>query len=131
MDKTQIIKKMWEAVYDPEQDTRAVIEAYFHPDYTQCINGVTLTRAKYIDHVIAQKENMSLTHMAYVHIMEKGDEVFALYRPFALAHDGSQIEAEVISHFLFKDNQILNIHGQVRLITGDYAHVDMENETQA
>ena len=128
MDKTQMIKKMWEAVYDPKQDVKTVIEAYFHPDYVQCINGVILTRPQYIDHVIAQKENMSVTHMTYVHIMEKGDEVFALYQPFALAHDGSQIEAEVISHFLFKDHQIFKIHGQVRLITGDYAHVDMAHE---
>ena len=131
MEKTQIIKKMWEAVYDPNQDTKAVIEAYFHPDYTQCINGLTLTRPDYIDHVIAQKENMSVTHIAYLHALEKDDELFALYKPFALAHDGSHIEAEVISHFLFKGDQVFRIHGQVRLITGDYAHVDMEGEKQS
>ena len=34
-------------------------------------------------------------------------------------------EAEVIAYFCFSKHQILRTHGQVRLITGDYADVDM------
>ena len=32
---------------------------------------------------------------------------------------------EVIAYFQFKDNQIINIHGQVRMIEGKPSDVDM------
>jgi len=33
--------------------------------------------------------------------------------------EGESVEAEVIAYFKFEGDQILNIHGQVRLISGD------------
>ena len=48
------LKRVWDAVYDPNRDVVEVIETYFHPDYKQCINGVVMHRDEYIDHVIAQ-----------------------------------------------------------------------------
>ena len=52
MKKIDIIQNMWIAIYDPNQNVLPVIETYFHPEYKQCINGVTLSRTAYIDHVI-------------------------------------------------------------------------------
>lgn len=120
------LKNIWAVVYDPKKDVTAVIEEFFHPDYEQCINGVIMSRREYIDHVMAQKKNMVIEHIEYVHYLEKGEELFALYYVKAKNSEGSDIEAEVISYFQFQDKQILKIHGQVRLTKGDYSDVDMQ-----
>ena len=33
------VKATWEAVYFSQKEVSSVIEAFFHEDYTQCING--------------------------------------------------------------------------------------------
>jgi NhaP-type Na+/H+ and K+/H+ antiporter len=119
---------MWTAIYDPNQNVLPVIETYFHPEYKQCINGVTLSRTAYIDHVIAQKNHMTITHIHYMHHLENETELFAIYQPKGKNIAGSDIETEVISYFLFQDEQIIEIKGQVRLIKGSYADVDMQAE---
>jgi hypothetical protein len=125
MDK---IKSMWSAVYDPNADVASVIEKYFHPEYEQCINGVMMSRPEYIDHVMAQKQNMVVSHIDYLCHLENGDELFAIYRPKGKSIEGSDIEAEVISYFQFREGQVIKIHGQVRLIKGSYSDVDMQTE---
>jgi hypothetical protein len=91
----------------------------------QCINGANLDRAGYIQHVIAQKQNMTIEAFEYRHSLEHYEELFTLYYPKGRNKQGNIIEAEVVAYFQFKDQQILKIHGQVRLLSGDYAEVDM------
>jgi hypothetical protein len=125
MKKIERLKKIWAEVYDPKNDAAAVINEFFHKDYKQCINGVILTRPEYVNHVIAQKQNVVINHIEYVHHLEKDDELFAIYCPCGKSQDGTNIEAEVVCYFQFHNNQILNIHGQVRLLKGEFANVDM------
>lgn len=54
------MKQAWNDVYNPELDVATVIEQYFHPEYTQCINGVSMDRANYTQHVIEQRKNMTI-----------------------------------------------------------------------
>ena len=42
--------------------------------------------------------------------------------------EGSDIEAEVICYFLFQHEQIIKIHGQVRLVKGEFSDIDMQDE---
>ena len=58
-------------------------------------------------------------------MMEKGEELFAIYYPIATSLEKQPIKAEVIAYFRFKDNQLLNIHGQVKMLTGAPSSVDM------
>jgi len=119
------LKRVWDAVYDPNRDVIEVIEIYFHPDYKQCINGVVMHRDEYIDHVIAQKENMTVEKIDYLQAIEHGDRLFALYMPKGKKRDGTPIEAEVVSYFRFLNDKIVEVHGQVRLLTGNPVDVDM------
>ena len=121
------LKNIWGNVYDPTQDTKSVIEVFFHPDFEQCINGVVMKRTEYVEHVIAQKKNMTIESIEYKNFLEEGEELFIVYYPKAKDLEGADIEAEVIGHFHFKSNQIFKVHGQVRLIKGNPADVDMEN----
>ena len=119
------LKNIWAEVYRSERDTAEVIEEFFHPDCKQCINGAIAYRPEYVNHVMAQKQNMVVEHIEYTHYIEKGDELFAIYYPKGKNTKGLDIEAEVIGYFKFQGKQILNIQGQVRLIKGEYTDVDM------
>lgn len=70
---------------------------------------------------------MTVTSVDYRHNLEKENELFTLYYAYGKNTNNQPIEAEVIGYFLFENEQILRIHGQVRLIKGDAADVDMHN----
>jgi hypothetical protein len=107
--------------------TPKTVERFFHQDYEQCINGVRLNRTEYIQHVLEQKNNMTVSSIDYKHILEKGHELFAHYYPKGKNKDNLLIEAEVIVYVSFENQQIFRINGMVRLIKGDLADVDMQN----
>ena len=119
------LKIICAALYDPQKNVEAVVKTFFHPEYVQCINGVTMSRSEYIDHGVAQRKNIIIEHIEYMHHVEKGEELFALYCPKGQTHEGLDIKAEVISYFQFQDNLVLKVHGQVRLIKGEFLDVDM------
>ncbi len=123
---TELLKTVWHSLYDPQKDTVKTIEKYFHPDYQQSINGVVLNRKEYIDHVLEQKNSMTIDVIDYQQILEKGNELFALYYPNGKNSNHLPIKAEVIDYFQFEQQQILKIHGLVRLLEGDPADVDMK-----
>ena len=125
MDYKEHLKKIWSVLYEPNADVPAVIERFFHPDYEQSINGVILRRGEYTEHVIAQKNNIVLESIDYKHMLESGDELFALYFPKGKDAAGKLVVVEVIAYFKFKGDQIINIHGQVRMIEGKPSDVDM------
>jgi hypothetical protein len=126
MTYTDLLKNIWQSVYDPQADTAEIIKQYFHPEYKQCINGVNLKRDEYIKHVIAQKKNIIITSVDYRHALEKGNELFTLYYAKGQNITNQPIDVEVITYFLFEKQQILKIHGQVRLIQGNIADIDMK-----
>ena len=128
MKYVDLLKHIWEVVYDPKKDTSEMIKQCFHSDYEQCINGVELKRDEYIQHVIKQKQNMTINIVDYRHILEKENELFALYYVFGKSVSNQPIEVEVIAYFLFEKQQILKIHGQVRLIKGNVADIDMNDD---
>lgn len=125
MKYVELIKKTWADIYDPDLDVEAVVRKYFHVDYEQCINGVIMRRAAYIDHVIAQRAGMTIDNISYDHLVESGNEAFGVYYPSGIGVDGSEIKAEVVAYYKFEGSQILHIHGQVRFISGDKKVADM------
>jgi len=127
MHYADLLKNIWHAVYDPNADTEKMIKQHFHPEYKQCINGIILNRNEYIQHVITQKQNMTILSVDYKHALERENELFALYYAYGKNLTNQPIEAEVIGYFLFEKEQIINIHGQVRLIKGNAADVDMDD----
>lgn len=125
MSNIALLKKIWGAVYDPAQEVSTVITHYFHPNYTQCINGVEMNIDEYISHVIEQKQNINITEIDYKEVVESGKDVFALYYPRGTNTEGLSVEAEVIAYFQFEEHKLKRIHGQVRLIEGCLSDVDM------
>ena len=122
---TELLKNIWQSIYDPQLETVKTVEQFFHPDYEQCINGVKMNLNEYIPHVLEQKKNMNIDTIDYKHIIEQGNELFAIYYPKGKNINNLPIEAEVIAYFYFEDKQILKIHGLVRIINGELADVDM------
>jgi hypothetical protein len=68
MNYTELLKNIWDLVYNPEEDTAKVIETYFHKNYKQCINDISMNRTEYIHHVIEQKRNMLIDTIEYQYI---------------------------------------------------------------
>jgi len=124
---TKLLKNVWNSLYDPQIEVIKTIEKFFHQDYEQCINGVSMNRSEYIHHVLEQKQNMVIDTIDYKHILEKGNELFAIYYPRGKNINNFPVEAEVIAYFRFENQQLFRIHGLVRLIKGDLSDVDMKS----
>lgn len=122
-----LLKTIWNTVYGPKNDVVQTIEKFFHPAYEQCINGIFMKRDEYICHVQEQRKSMTINSIEYKYMMENGNELFSLYYPRGVNKDNLPIIAEVIAYFQFEKKQIIKIHGQVRLLAGNYEDVDMKN----
>lgn len=126
MSNTELLKNVWASIYDPHKNVSEIIENFFHVDYEQCINGAVMNRTQYIHHVIEQRKNMTIDSIDYKYIIEKDNALFALYYPKGRGKNNLPLEAEVIAYFCFSKHQIVKIHGQVHIIQGNYADVDMK-----
>jgi hypothetical protein len=125
MNYLELIFHIWNILYDKNKDVKAVIEEFFHEDYNQCINGLILNRAEYIDHVIKQRKNIeSIEFKRKKHLLQS-NELFVIYDAKGKNIEGDDIEAEIISYFELKDKKLFRIHGQVHLSKGDASDVDM------
>lgn len=127
MPPLEYIFHIWDVLYDKKQDTQSTIEKFFHADYTQCINGVVMDRAEYIDHVAAQKKNIESITFKYKNYLSHENALFVIYDAKGKNIEGNPIEAEVIAYFEFKDNMVSRIHGQVHLLKGTPSDVAMND----
>ncbi len=126
MANIDLLKNIANSIYNSQLDVVETIEKSYHSNYEQCINGVHMNRTEYIQHVIAQRQSMTIDRFEYQHFLEKGNELFAIYYIKGKNLKNLPVEAEVIAYFLFESQKILRIHGQVRLIQGDLSDVDMK-----
>jgi len=126
MSPTSLLKKIWVAIYDTELDVDETFEQYFHKNYSQSINGIYMNRIQYRNHALEQRKSMKINSIDYKHIIEKENELFALYYPKGVNSSNKPIKAEVIAYFQFEDQKLIKIHGQVQLIEGELADVDMK-----
>lgn len=117
---------MWDVLYDKNQETKTTIENFFHTDYTQTINGSTMNRRDYIDHVIEQKNNLCSMRFKLKKHLAHLDEFFVIYEAEGKNIQEEPIEAEIIAYVQFKDKKIFRIHGQVHLLKGNPVDVDMD-----
>ncbi len=53
---------------------------------------------------------MSVDSIEYKHVLERGNEVFALYYPKGTNNDNQSIEAEAIAYFSFKKKSIVDVY---------------------
>ncbi len=125
MSNSALLKLIWDSVYDKNLDETLIINKYFHPQYEQCINGVIMKLDDFIAHVKEQKKLMSISSIKYTHLIEKENEVFAIYYPKGKNINNAGFEAEVIAYFRFEEQKLINIHGQVRFIAGNIADAHM------
>lgn len=44
-------------IYATNIEVTAIVMQYFHSDYAQCINGVSMNREEYIQYVLQQKHD--------------------------------------------------------------------------
>lgn len=127
MNHLENIFQIWNRLYDKDQDTKSVIEFFFHDDYMQCINGVSMNRREYIDHVIEQKKNIKSMEFKYKNYLSQANELFIIYNAKGKNILDDDVEAEIIAYFEFKDTKVLKIHGQVHLLKGNPSDVDMNH----
>ncbi len=122
-----LLKNILNLIYDPKINIIEITDQFFHKDYEQCINGVSMNRAEYIQHLLAQRQSMLIDFFNYQHVLEKGNELFAIYNPVGRNMSNFPLESEVIAYFRFESQKIFRIHGQVRLIKGDLSDIDMKS----
>ena len=81
MSKIKLLQHIWDILYDPRVDAEKAINEFFHQDYQQCINGVTMNRTEYIQHVLEQRKTITIDMIDYRYFLEKNNEFFAIYYP--------------------------------------------------
>lgn len=115
-------------LYAKDQDPKSVIDAFFHEDYSQSINGVFLNKDEYIQRVIEQRRHIQTMAFECKIDMSQNNQLFMIYDTKGTNTQGDELIAEVIAYFEFKDQKIFKTHGQVHLRKGNPSDIDMSEE---
>lgn len=116
---------LWNVLYDKHQDATSLVTEFFHKDYMQSINGVTMNRDEYLNHVIEQRKTIASIGFTDKKHMIQEDALFMIYDAKGKNVEGNDIAAEIITYVEFKDEKIFKIHGQVHLSKGNLSDIDM------
>lgn len=123
MDYKDLLTEIWSAVYNSKTDAVEIIDKFFHKDYKQCINGIKMNRSEYLRHILKERENLILDSIEYIHALEQGNELFAIYIFHAKNRNHNPVKGEVVAYFRFEKQQLAKIYGQVRLVQGILADI--------
>lgn len=119
------LKTIFHSVFQSNEFDQAVIERYFHPDYTQDVNGEALNYSQFIDHIRTLKKTLSNIHIDFRHLVEEGDQVTSVHFASGTKSNGKNIKAKVIAYFRFKDNKIIYCNELTQLIEGETSDKDL------
>ncbi|MDA0911127.1 MAG: nuclear transport factor 2 family protein, partial [Proteobacteria bacterium] len=112
-------------IFEKDGFDEADIHKYFHPDYTQYVDGKILKFDNFIAHIKALKSTVSQVKIHFEHLIEEGNKVCSVHYPEAEKINGMIIKAKVIAMFEFKGDQLILCDELTHLIEGDKEDEDL------
>ncbi len=104
----------------------ATVDRYFAPDYRQRVDGETLTRAEFVDHIRHLRQRVAGGRIEVIEALRQGDRIADRHLVFATKPDGSEVRAEVyLFGELAADGRIRRVDEVTRMLAGAEADSDL------
>ncbi|WHN65007.1 nuclear transport factor 2 family protein [Cysteiniphilum sp. QT6929] len=124
-DKKELLVRIFKIIFEKDGFDEADIHKYFHPDYTQYVDGKILKFDNFIAHIKALKSTVSQVKIHFEHLIVEGNKVCSVHYPEAKKINGMIIKAKVIAMFEFKGDQLILCDELTHLIEGDKEDEDL------
>lgn len=122
----EILKSMFENIYDPQIDPKEYIQKVVSKTYIQIVDGHQIGYDCFIDHIIKQREIMKDISFDFIYLIEEGINVASLHRVYATKiNSNEKIVAEVHAFFQFKDGLLESCNERTRIVKGSREDEDL------
>ncbi|WP_440616202.1 nuclear transport factor 2 family protein [Cysteiniphilum sp. 6C5] len=122
--KAQLVK-IFREIFEKDEFDEADIHKYFHPDYTQHVDGKVLKFDDFLAHIKSLKAAVNKVNIHFEHLIEDGNRVCSVHYPEAQKVNGMTIKAKVIAMFEFKEDQLIFCDELTHLIQGEEDDADL------
>lgn len=123
--KKELLVRIFKAIFEKDGFDEAEIHKYFHPDYTQYVDGKVLKFDDFVAHIKSLKSTVNQVKICFEHLIEDGNKVCSVHYPEAKKDNGMIIKAKVIAMFEFKGDQLILCDELTHLIEGDKEDKDL------
>lgn len=124
-DKKALLQEMFKSVFEKDEFDLALVHKYFHSDYEQFVDGKSLNRDDFIEHMKALKSALKDVSITFKHLVAEGNAVYSLHIAEGTKPDGRRIKAQVNAYFQFEGNQLIFCDELTHMIEGEEADRDL------
>jgi len=104
----------------------ATLDRYFSPDFRQCVDGVSLSRAEFAQHIRLLRQRLRSGRIEVIEALRDGRRIADRHTVHAWRHDGGEVRAEVLLFGeLAADGRICRVDEVTRLLAGAPGDADL------
>lgn len=101
------------------------VNAYFHPNYIQHVDGKTLDYTGFVEHLHSLRDKVEKLELEFDTLFEEGDRVCSVHTVSVSKKDGSRAKVKVIATFLLSEGKIILCDELTHLISGSKQDSDL------
>lgn len=124
-DKKALLKEMFTEIFENDAFDLALTHKHFHPDYQQLVDGKSIDRDGFIDHMKALKAAVTNVKITFKHLVAEGNAVYSLHYAEGTKADGKTVKAQVNAYFEFEGDQLILCDELTHMIEGEEADRDL------
>lgn len=128
MKKTAQIKRMFTNILETPSFDEELVQEYFTEDYIQNVDGSTLNRNEFEQHVKKLKSKTKTLHIEILNAAENEHTVFTKHLVNTVLKTGETVQLKVFAEFTFFGNKIKHCDELTILLKGNSNEKDLGSE---
>ncbi len=121
----EILLKVFTRILGNQPFDSTCIQQYFAPDYSQTVNGHTLSYQQFVKHLEKLKADVVNMDTEIQSMAAEGDRIFTHHLVTTEMTDGSLVRTKVMAEFIFRENKIIACHELTHQLSGSMGHHDL------
>lgn len=121
-----LIKSLFEDVYNSQINPKEYLEKFVSKDYKQIVDGHEIDYIDFIEHIQKQREIIESISFDFIYLIEEKDIVASLHRVYLKKKESNQeVIAEVHAFFEFEHNMLISCDERTRILKGSKEDEDL------
>ena len=126
-DAKAFLEEVFGSVFGPHGE--GAVSRYFTEDYVQSVDGKTLDRAQFEQHLSVLRSQTKEIQFTFRTVVAEGDHIADVHRAHVVMKDGSRVVSDVYCFAQLRDGKIAYIEEATRHVEGDDANRDLGSRT--
>lgn len=125
MDNKELVKTVFNLLFESKKMNTEEISAYFSRDYVQIVGKEFLNFEDFICHVRKVREKLSSCHITFQTLISEGNIVFSNHMVDAILRNGTLLRQHILAEFEVQDGKIIRCDELACQLDGDVSEKNL------